>query len=92
VRRIICSWQEFSLLMRDAARRLHVNDVPHPEFPLAPHHQWNLTFHLTDKLSQNGRSLPNEVSLKPTSSDRARPGALHSQYPSGIAAISRCII
>src|ERR1035438_3342191 len=28
IRRIICSWQEFSLLTRSAARRLHVNDVP----------------------------------------------------------------
>src|ERR1022692_922060 len=32
VRRIICSWQEFCLLIRSAARRLYANDVPSSQF------------------------------------------------------------
>jgi hypothetical protein len=27
-RRVLCSWQDFSLLIRSAAHRLHVSDVP----------------------------------------------------------------
>jgi hypothetical protein len=36
LRRVTCSWQEFSLLIRGAARRLHVNDVPSSQFAVAP--------------------------------------------------------
>jgi hypothetical protein len=31
MRRVICSWQVFSLLVRSAGRRLHLVDVPRPE-------------------------------------------------------------
>jgi hypothetical protein len=37
VRRIICSWQELSLLICSAARRPHVNDVPRSQFAEANH-------------------------------------------------------
>jgi len=46
---VICSWQELSLLIRSAARRSHVNDVPRSQFAVA-NHRWNLNFRVADQL------------------------------------------